>query len=73
MTLPDYLFIYSFLFYQAIDVREGKKAKTRDKRRDAHRLENMNKKFITQNNNRDVKIAFENFKYSKWMILINLE
>ena len=59
--------------YQTIDVREGKKAKTRDKWRDAHRLENMNKKFITKNKNRDVKIAFENFKYSKLMILINLQ
>ena len=38
MTLPDYFFIFLFLFYQAIDVREGEKAKTRDKRRDAHRL-----------------------------------
>ena len=48
MTLQDYGVLEKKgkkkNLYQTIDVREGEKAKTRDKRRDAHRLEKMNKK-----------------------------
>ena len=42
MTLQDYGVLEKKgkkkNLYQTIDVREGEKAKTRDKRRDAHRL-----------------------------------